>query len=91
MAEQQPMPTSSAQPATGNRARVQRYRAKHRRIDYVPSPDVLAIIDLHLDARLDNCVAGVIDKLIEAGHRAMSGNGNRGLCDHAGGQPSALN
>lgn len=25
---------------TGNRARVRRYRANHRRIDYVPSPDV---------------------------------------------------
>jgi hypothetical protein len=28
---------------TGNRARVQRYRSLHRRIDYVPSPDVLPI------------------------------------------------
>ena len=57
---------------------MQRYRARHRRIDYVPSPDVLAIIEAHLGARLDNCAAGVIDKLIEAGHRAMSENGSRG-------------
>lgn len=30
---------------TGNRARVRRYRAVHRRFDYVPSPDVLPIIE----------------------------------------------
>jgi hypothetical protein len=32
----------------GNRARVRRYRAIHRRIDYAPSPDVLPIIEHHL-------------------------------------------
>ena len=30
---------------TGNRARVRRYRTTHRRFDYVPSPDTLAIIE----------------------------------------------
>ena len=54
---------------------MQRYRARHRRIDYVPAINVLAIIEAHLDACLNNCVAGVIDQLIEAGHRAVSGNG----------------
>ena len=33
---------------SGNRARVRRYRTLHRRIDYVPSPDVLPIIQHHL-------------------------------------------
>ena len=60
---------------TGNSARVLRYRARHRRIDYVPSPEALAIIEAWLDAKLDNCFAGVIDRLVMAGHRAISGNG----------------
>ncbi len=57
------------------RLRVQRYRAKHRRIDYAPSADALVLIERHLAAGLDNCAAGVIDRLIEAGDRAVSGNG----------------
>ena len=52
------------------RVRVQKYRATHRRIDYVPSPSVLVVIERHLDAGLDNCIAGVIDHLIEAGDTA---------------------
>ncbi len=64
---------SKAQEA--NRARVRRYRAKHQRIDFVPSPDVLKIIEHHLTAELDNCKPGVIDKLVRAGHRAITGNG----------------
>ena len=39
----------STAPLTGNRARVRRYRAMHRRIDYVPSFDVLPIIQHHLN------------------------------------------
>ena len=57
------------------RRRVQRYRATHRRIDYVPSPVVMEMIERHLAAGLDNCAAGVIDRLIEAGDEAISGNG----------------
>ena len=60
---------------TGNRARVCRYRAVHRRFHYVPSPDVLAIIEHHLKTGTDRCVAGVIDYLIRAGHQATTGNG----------------
>lgn len=56
------------------RVRVQKYRATHRRIDYAPSPSVLAVIERHLDAGLDNCIAGVIDHLIEAGDKAVTGN-----------------
>ena len=58
-------------------ARVQKYRATHRRIDYVPSPSVLAVIERHLDAGLDSCVAGVIDHLNEAGDLAVTGNEKR--------------
>jgi len=57
------------------RLRVQRYRAKHRRIDYAPSADALVLIKRHLAEGLDNCAAGVIDRLISAGDRAISGNG----------------
>ncbi|MCX7167871.1 MAG: hypothetical protein NTV11_16570 [Rhodocyclales bacterium] len=57
------------------RLRVQRYRVMHRRIDYAPAPEVLAVIERHLTAGLDNCIAGVIDRLIAAGDKAISGNG----------------
>ena len=54
---------------------VRRYRAIHRRIDYVPSIEALAVIERHLAAGLSNCLAGVIDDLIAAGDEAISGNG----------------
>ena len=60
---------------TGNRARVRRYRAGHRRIDYVPSPDVWPIIDHYLKIGTDRCLAGVIDYLIRTGHQAITGHG----------------
>ncbi|MCR4305127.1 MAG: hypothetical protein NUV63_13055 [Gallionella sp.] len=59
------------------RVRVQKYRATHRRIDYAPSATVLAAIERHLAAGLDNCIAGVIDQLIDAGDKAVTGNGQR--------------
>ena len=62
---------------TGNRARVRRYRALHRRIDYIPSPDVLPIIEHHLKIRTDPCIAGVLDYLIRSGQQAITGNGER--------------
>jgi hypothetical protein len=66
---------SSTPRLTGNRARVRRYRSLHRRIDYVPSPDVLPIIQHHLKIGKDPCLAGVIDYLIRSGHQAITGNG----------------
>ena len=30
---------------TGNKARVARFRARHRRIDFVPTPDMLAWVE----------------------------------------------
>jgi hypothetical protein len=62
---------------TGNRARVRRYRTLHRRIDYVPSHDVLPIIQHHLKIGTDPCLAGVIDYLIRTGHQAITGNGGK--------------
>jgi hypothetical protein len=62
---------------TGNRARVRRYRTLHRRIDYVPSHDVLPIIQYYLKIGTDPCLAGVIDYLIRSGHQAITGNGGK--------------
>ena len=64
----------TATATTGNQARVRRYRATHRRIDYVPSPDVMPIIEHYLRIGTDPCLAGVIDYLIRTGQRAISGN-----------------
>jgi hypothetical protein len=55
-----------------SRVRVQRYRATHRRIDYAPSADALAVIERQLANGLDNCFAGVIDRLIVAGDKAIA-------------------
>ena len=62
---------------TGNRGRVRRYRAVHRRFDYVPSHDVLQIIEHHLKIGTDICLAGVIDYLIRSGQQTITGNGGR--------------
>ena len=62
---------------TGNKARVHRYRTLHRRIDYVPTSDVLAIIDHHLKIGTDPCFSGVIDYLIRTGHQSITGNGGK--------------
>ena len=62
---------------TRNQARVKRYRANHRRIDYVPSPDAVVVIEKHLRTNPNNyCLAGVIDNLVMAGDSAISGNGH---------------
>jgi hypothetical protein len=68
---------SSTDRLTGNLARVRRYRTLHRRIDYVPSPDVLPIIQHHLKIGRDRYLAGVIDYLIRSGHQAITGNGGK--------------
>jgi hypothetical protein len=44
---------------SGNQARVGRYRVTHKRIDYVPSHDVLPIMEHHLNIGTDCCVARV--------------------------------
>ena len=68
---------SSTARLTGNQARVRRYRTLHRRIDYVPSPDALAIIQHHLKSGMDPYLAGVIDYLIRYGHQNITGNGGK--------------
>jgi len=60
---------------TSNKLRLRRYRQRNRRIDYYPSPDVLDIVKYHLANGTEPCLAGILDGLIRAGHRAVSGNG----------------
>lgn len=78
------IPTTTAMP-TASLVRTRRYRAKHRRIDYVPNAAALAVINEWLERGLNNCLAGVIDNLLLAGHKAktdsaaemgVSGNGS---------------
>lgn len=64
--------TTVSPTGTGSLARTRRYRAKHRRIDYVPSAAAMAVIDEWLARGLNNCLAGVIDNLLLAGHRAKT-------------------
>ena len=59
---------------TPNTIRQRRYRTKHRRIDYVPDAYVLSIILKHRKLMPWN-LAGVLDALIMAGDKAISGNG----------------
>lgn len=59
------------------RIRLQRYRQKHTRLDYYPSPDVADIIAFHQASGKEPCIAGILDGLIRAGHRAVSGNGGK--------------
>jgi len=54
--------------------RLERYRLAHPRIDFYPSPDVADIIKYHQDNSSEKCVAGILDGLIRAGHRTVSGN-----------------
>lgn len=62
-----------------NKARVKRYRAIHRRIDYTPASDVLPIIQHHLRIGTDPCLVGVIDYLSDLGNGPLPGKGvNRG-------------
>ncbi len=55
--------------------RLQRYRQRNRRYEFYPAPDVLDIIVHHLQTGPEKCLAGVLDGLIRAGHRAVTGNG----------------
>lgn len=56
------------------RQAVRKWREGNRRLDYSPAADTLLIIEQHLAAGLDRCTVGVIDRLVRAGHRAISGN-----------------
>ncbi len=56
-------------------SRLRRYRQRNRRYEFYPSPDVADIIEHHLENGTEKCIAGVLDGLIRAGHRAVTGNG----------------
>ncbi len=54
--------------------RLTRYRQRNRRFDYYASPDVADIIAHHKATGRETCIAGILDGLIRAGHRSVSGN-----------------
>jgi hypothetical protein len=51
--------------------RVQRFRAKHRRFDYVPCPEALKVIDTWRAANPTLPLAAILDHLIVAGNDAL--------------------
>ena len=56
-------------------SRVRRYRKQRQRYDFYPSADVVDIIRHYQATGNDKCIAGILDGLIRAGHRAIvSGN-----------------
>lgn len=57
--------------------RLHRYRQRHRRLDYYPSPDVADIIDHYQKISREKCLAGILDGLIRAGHINVSGNARK--------------
>ena len=59
-----------------NAQRVHRYRARRPRIDFYPSPDVLAILRHHRKSGFDPTLAGILDGLIRIGHQALNISGN---------------
>ncbi len=59
-----------------NTERRKRYRQNNRRIDYYPSPEVCDIIAHYQTNGVEKCIAGILDSLIRAGHRAVSVSGN---------------
>lgn len=56
------------------RQAVARYRQRNRRFDYSPSPEALAVIEHHRNTGTEPTLAGVLDMLVLAGHRAITGN-----------------
>lgn len=53
------------------RRRQQRYRDRHRRIDYAPAADVAKLIADLRAANPTKCTADLLDQLIRAGHKAL--------------------
>jgi hypothetical protein len=51
-----------------------RFRASHRRIDYVPQPAAAAVIEQHRVASSKKSLTQTIDHLVIAGHAAITGN-----------------
>jgi hypothetical protein len=58
--------------------RLKRYRQSNpMRVDYYASPDVAAIIAHYRAVGAEKCIAGILDGLIRAGHRVVSGNAGK--------------
>lgn len=57
--------------AASGATRVQRFRAQHRRFDYVPCPEALKVIDTWVRANPSMSLSRIIDHLIVAGNAAL--------------------
>lgn len=57
--------------AASSSTRVKRFRATHRRIDYVPRPDALKVIDTWCGTNPSLSRSSVIDHLVIAGNAAL--------------------
>lgn len=59
-------------PPNAQRQSLGKYRSTHRRIDYIPSAEALAVIDRHFSSTPGKNRQLVIDHLVLAGDRALS-------------------
>ena len=65
--------------ATSSTTRVQRFRSKHRRLEYVPGANALNVIDTWRTANPSLPLSAILDHLIVAGNTALiAGNALRG-------------
>ena len=67
------------------------YRKRHRRFDFYASPDVADIIAPYQVNGREKCLAGILDGLIRAGHKAFSGNKCRHLIGRGSGSRRCAN
>ena len=60
----------------GNRTRARRHRATHRRIDYIPSPDVFPMMEPHLKIGMDRLseLIGLYDVIVRLMSLALQYN-----------------
>ena len=58
---------------------LQRLRQRRRRVDYYPSADAAAIIESAAIGDGKKCISEVIDSLVTAGLRTVSGNSGDAL------------
>lgn len=61
--------------------RSQRYRKQHRRFDYVPASDVLAIIEIYLAKYPDQPICATLDAIVRTAHKHVQNKNNNVYCN----------
>ena len=64
-------PVQDAEAIPRSTERVRRYRAKHRRIEFVPDDDVMKIINQYVSINPTQSLAEILDHLIREGHKSI--------------------